>query len=85
MQWYADNDAPKRIIDNFYFRVEATIEQIMEYPQLYSRRKHGARHAPLIKFPYSIVYLDKPEMIYIVAVAHNQRKPGYWKHRISQS
>lgn len=36
----------------------------------------------LHRFPFSIIYLDEPDAVSIVAVAHNKRKPGYWKHRL---
>jgi len=36
----------------------------------------------LHRFPFSIVYLDDPEVLTIVAVAHAKRKPGYWRRRI---
>jgi hypothetical protein len=34
------------------------------------------------RFPFSVVYLDDPESVTIVAIAHSKRKPGYWKDRL---
>jgi hypothetical protein len=34
------------------------------------------------RFPFSVVYLDDPELIAIIAVAHTKRRPGYWKGRL---
>jgi hypothetical protein len=36
----------------------------------------------LAKFPYSVIYKEKDEVILIVAVAHAKRRPGYWRGRI---
>jgi hypothetical protein len=36
----------------------------------------------LQRFPFSVVYLDDPDLVIIVAVAHGKRKPGYWKDRL---
>lgn len=36
----------------------------------------------LRRFPFSIVYVALTELIYIVAIAHGSREPGYWKLRI---
>jgi hypothetical protein len=36
----------------------------------------------LHRFPFSVVYLDDPELITIIGVAHSERKPGYWKGRL---
>ena len=42
-----------------------------------------ARSCRVIGFPYRVVYEDLPDTIYIVAVAHASREPGYWKSRLS--
>jgi hypothetical protein len=34
------------------------------------------------RFPFSVEYLDDPELVTIVAVAHSKRRPGYWKDRV---
>jgi hypothetical protein len=33
-------------------------------------------------FPYSILYTIELEFVFIVAVAHCAREPGYWKERL---
>ncbi len=43
---------------------------------------HGTRRVVLQRFPFFIVFLDWQEEIYIVAVAHTKRRPGYWKGRV---
>jgi hypothetical protein len=37
----------------------------------------------LDRFPYLILYLDYPDRIRILALAHTSRRPGYWKTRIA--
>ncbi len=37
----------------------------------------GTRRYLLHHFPFSIVYLDDPDALTIVAVSHNKRRPGY--------
>lgn len=34
-------------------------------------------------FPYGLIYRIDSELIFIIAVTHLQRKPGYWKTRES--
>ena len=34
-------------------------------------------------FPYTIFYLNEPDRVIILAVAHTSRRPGYWKSRIA--
>jgi toxin ParE1/3/4 len=43
---------------------------------------YGTRRFVLHRFPFSVVYLDEADELNIVAVAHNKRKPGYWKARL---
>ena len=33
------------------------------------------------QFPYSLVYRLERDRIYLIAVAHLSRRPGYWKER----
>jgi len=33
------------------------------------------------RFPFTVFYLDLPDRIWIVAIAHASRRPGYWDRR----
>jgi len=46
------------------------------WPQIGSAQRYL-----LARFPFSIFYLDFPDCVYIIAVAHISRKPFYWKER----
>ena len=41
------------------------------------------RRAPVHDFPYHIIYLETSAAIRILACAHDRRRPGYWRSRIS--
>ena len=66
----------------FRVTVSDVIRHIVQAPQRWAKYLHGTRRFVLDRFPFSVVYLDEPEVLTIVAVAHNKRKPGYWKQRI---
>jgi len=34
------------------------------------------------RFPYGLLYRNEPTAIFIVAVMHLRRRPGYWKGRV---
>jgi plasmid stabilization system protein ParE len=36
----------------------------------------------LTRFPYRLIYRVRDDDIYIVAIAHTSRRPGYWKNRL---
>ena len=38
----------------------------------------------LKRFPFSIIYLEKADRVWIVAVAHPSRRPGYWGYRLGE-
>ena len=42
----------------------------------------GVRRCVLQRFPYSLVFLELPGEIRILAVAHQRRRPGYWRSRL---
>ena len=50
-------------------------------PGLGSPSLNGRRIFPLHRFPYSLIYRAADEGIRISAVAHQSRRPAYWKAR----
>jgi hypothetical protein len=41
------------------------------------------RSAGVPGFGYAIVYLVEGDVLYVVALAHERRRPGYWQARLS--
>jgi plasmid stabilization system protein ParE len=67
--------------------VEATLRRIVEFPRAGAPVPRVSRDLPVgrlavERFPSHVVYLDTPDTLRVLAVAHDRRKPGYWKHRI---
>jgi plasmid stabilization system protein ParE len=69
----------------FRIAVETAVYLVSQNPFLYRLLKAPFRRYLLPKFPYSIIYSIEPDYIYIIALAHNKRKPGYWLKRSSGS
>jgi toxin ParE1/3/4 len=42
---------------------------------------YGTRRVVLQRFPFSLVYLDDPDVVTIIAIAQSKQRPGYWKDR----
>lgn len=40
------------------------------------------RRAVVQRFPYGVVYLVLDDILWVVAVAHHRRRPGYWHDRV---
>lgn len=34
------------------------------------------------RFPYQVVYIDLPDRIQVLAIAHHRRRPRYWLGRV---
>ena len=66
----------------FYDEIEQLIGQIRRQPDRFFQFSPPTRRALSRDFPYSVVYLNEPGRIWIVAVMHAKRKPGYWRGRL---
>jgi len=67
----------------FYDEVDGLVVAVCQQPQRFFQIDPPLRRALARRFPYSIVYLDKPDQIWIVAVMHAKRRPGYWRERVN--
>ncbi|HYV42548.1 MAG TPA: type II toxin-antitoxin system RelE/ParE family toxin [Thermoanaerobaculia bacterium] len=62
--------------------VRRAVRMILEFPESSPVvTAEGARRKNLRRFPYSLYYLIEPDVIRIMAVAHQSRLPGYWTDR----
>jgi plasmid stabilization system protein ParE len=66
---------------SFAAEVRRTIYLIREFPDAGSPIGHTRRRVLVARFPYSVVYRRDPDSVVIVALAHQRRRPGYWRQR----
>ncbi|MCB1099631.1 MAG: type II toxin-antitoxin system RelE/ParE family toxin [Verrucomicrobiae bacterium] len=66
----------------FLDEVNEFVLRIVEHPTRHSERVAGVRRANLKRFPLHIHYLLDADTIAIVAIAHDKRRPFYWKERL---
>ena len=65
----------------FIKALEAKIEFIRRFPLAGTRVDRIHRVVKTVKYPYEIYYRTRTSYVFIVAVAHEKREPGYWKRR----
>lgn len=65
----------------FIAEFERAMDLLRLHPQLGALWRGMARRLPLRRFPYSIVYELRPTELRVLALAHQRRKPGYWRGR----
>ncbi|WP_371805113.1 type II toxin-antitoxin system RelE/ParE family toxin [Candidatus Lokiarchaeum ossiferum] len=70
---------------NFLEEVEHLIKNIQKFPKCGKILRNNVRQIVLQRFPYMILYIFKENQIYIVAVAHQNQKPYYWKSRVKSN
>jgi plasmid stabilization system protein ParE len=80
VRWYRARNMTASI--EFRTAVSTAVREIAEAPHRWPKYLHGTRRFVLRRFPLFVVYLDEPDFVTIVAIAHSKRKPGYWKVRI---
>jgi plasmid stabilization system protein ParE len=68
---------------DFFDDVQRVIDVLREHPALGRRVGRGLRQALLHRFPFSLIYSVETAEVLIVAVAHQKRRPGYWRDRIA--
>jgi plasmid stabilization system protein ParE len=66
---------------DFQAELESALSRIRENPLMYAVESAAKRICPLHRFPYSVVYKDLEDRIWVVAVAHQRRRPRYWGRR----
>ena len=77
--WYRErSDLAARA---FATDVAHAIRRIAESPHAWPETRAGERRFILFRFPYSILYRVRSDHLFITAVAHQKRRPGYWRLR----
>ena len=62
-------------------------DRIAEGPDSFPRAsrvppRFGIRQGPVRRFPYGMFFVELAAEIRVLAVAHNRRRPFYWRERM---
>jgi plasmid stabilization system protein ParE len=79
--YYAEQ-ASVRVAEKFIAEFERSISLLRLQPKLGAVWRGPFRRLPLRRFPHSIVYVLSGDVIRVVALAHQRRRPGYWQSRV---
>jgi hypothetical protein len=69
--------------ERFLRRVEDATAFMQEYPRGAPIMQGAARGKVVSRFPYTVLYSIEERGIYVLAVAHHKRRPGYWRSRLA--
>ncbi len=70
--------------ERFGSEVHHAIERLLEYPELGFPIDADLRRLMLTRFPYFLIYSFTTDLLWVVAVAHARRRPGYWRSRVNR-
>jgi toxin ParE1/3/4 len=78
--WYAE----RSLIAARAFVQEVTlvVEHALAAPDRWPIHLHATRRIVFPHFPFSLIYRLRQEHVQVVAVAHQSRRPDYWKDRV---
>ena len=65
----------------FIDAVQSAIHCICDAPERWRVFDGDIRRILVHIFPYTVLYAAEPNCIYIIAIMHCSREPGYWKTR----
>ena len=65
----------------FIVEFQRCVELIQCYPDSGRPMGGGFRRVLINRFPYAVIYVEREQYFFIIAVAHTSRRPGYWKDR----
>ncbi len=64
-------------------RVQDVLDRVAESPASFAAWPEDSsfRKVKVSRFPYIVFYQSRDDAVYVVAIAHGRRPPGYWKTR----
>jgi toxin ParE1/3/4 len=66
----------------FYEEIERLILEVRTHPTLYRRHAGDIRRHFSTEFPYGVLYHNRSDHVWILAVIPMRRAPDYWLHRL---
>jgi len=78
--WYL-REAGQRIAAGFLDDFQHTLSFLKNHPEIGEPGGSHTRRRVFQRYPYTVVYRLKGEILEIIAIAHHSRHPEYWAGR----
>ena len=66
----------------FYREMERLLREVCVHPERHWQFDPPVRRHLSREFPYAVIFLVRPEHVWIVAVMNMKRRPSYWRERV---
>ncbi len=70
--------------EDFEVEVRRATDLLRQHPELGPHLDDELRGFVLIRFPYTLIYSVSSTVLHVLVVAHQNRRPGYWRSRMSR-
>ncbi len=70
--------------DRFESEIRYAIDLLLDQPEIGFPADPDLRKLILTRFPFTLYYCVTADVLRIEAVAHQSRRPGYWKSRVDR-
>ena len=86
-RWYEERHVGLGLA--FVAAVDRAVESLLRWPRAGPpvaglAEELEVRQLPVSRFPYHVAYLVTDEVIHVLAIAHDRRRPVYWSGRAEQ-
>ena len=78
-EWYEDQEPG--LGRSFALEVTASILRILDFPEGWPVLEGEVRRCLVHRFPFGILYVEENKEVFVLAVMHLHREPGYWRYR----
>jgi hypothetical protein len=62
--------------------IEESINRIVKFPHSGALEQRSIRKCLVRGFPFTVLYEVRQDHVFIAAVMHQHREPGYWRNRL---
>ncbi len=67
--------------ERFGAEIRRTTSLLLDHPEIGVALDPNLRQFTIDRFPYTLIYSFSAESLTVLAVAHQSRRPGYWRAR----
>ncbi len=78
--WYEERETGLGL--DFAAEVREAVRLAQSMPMAWPRMEENTRRVLVHRFTYGVLYSPDGDRLYILAVMHLRRQPGYWRDRL---
>ena len=78
---FYESEGSSKLAAMFVAEIKRAVNVLLEFPGLGTPRANGRKFFPVRVFPYSLIYRQTKDGIYILVVRRHRRRPGFGSQR----